>query len=673
MATTTEATEAPALAELRRMLDERWPRRSRVADRILGRDGDHAKGNAIDISYDPVSGPDLERLAAAILRDPRTAVVLWRGRIAEPGVAGGAWRPSAGLAEGSHAGHLHLSIDPRRRASQAAWPVEIAEGETGDVFWPFDSEQAKEARRAQREYLRGTWVRDTALGKFLRLDEPDGPAPAKPAPARPSPGFEYYGHGHVDADTGGSKLAQAGKEAARGASIGGTVGTVLEAVPVVGPILHGAATVIGAIGGFFAGLGRVSFHPDGMAAAAWLALFSLNPAMMYSGIDGIDVDDGEARAARLVRYFLLVSRTVPPAGKLYNPKSDRKDNAYMQKVDPRFPQTNPRHNRRIKWAVMARRRTAPEVTTPVAAQSLLSLIRKVLAKSGVMQWDEAKEHIRELRYNLRHVRWVAGETGRDINLEVLFRGNVSPKLGSFPPLPKHRVVPHPKKHRRETGDTAAPPEPVIIYGASWCGPCHRAADYQRERGVAFVMKDIDQTVGARAEMETKLARAGLQPRAIPVIDVGGRILVGFNPAALDDALRTAGFATTPPTAGPRARVHEVTRSEAYAAKVFGSADVAMENIARAWGALDRTNWFSELMRANPDKARDRYGYWATLVEGEMLWIPAAWPEPPAGPRKKIVIPPETNGPASVRESAEQDTSRIDDWDFYPTPGFHADE
>jgi hypothetical protein len=443
MAISANATEAPALVALRRALDERWPGRSRVADRILGCEGDHARGNAIDISYDPVSGPDLDRLAAALVRDPRTAVILWRGRIAKPGIASGAWRPYTGFAEGAHAGHLHLSIDPRQRASRAAWALDTDDSETGDVFWPFDSDRAKAVRAAQREYLRGTWVRDTPLGEFLNLDEPDEPAPAvPPAGAKPSPGWENYGHRLMETDTGGSRLAQAGKEAAKGAAIGGTVGSVLEAVPVVGPLLHGVAAVFGAIGGFFAGLGRDNFHPDAMAAAGWLALFSLNPAMMYSGIDGIDVDDGEVRAARLVRYFLLVSHTVPPAGKLYNPKSSRKDNAYMQKVDPRFPQTNPRHNRRIKWAVMAHKRTAPEVTTPIAAQTLLTLIRKVLAKSGVMQWDQAKKHLRELRRNLRHVRALAGETGRDVNLEVLFRGSVRPKLASYPPLPKHSPLWH---------------------------------------------------------------------------------------------------------------------------------------------------------------------------------------------------------------------------------------
>jgi glutaredoxin len=91
---------------------------------------------------------------------------------------------------------------------------------------------------------------------------------------------------------------------------------------------------------------------------------------------------------------------------------------------------------------------------------------------------------------------------------------------------------------------------VIIYGASWCGPCHQAADYLKARNVPFVMKDIEETPGAAAEMRQKLARSGGRPGAIPVIDVKGEILIGFNPEALAQALAKAGIAAGPAPAGP---------------------------------------------------------------------------------------------------------------------------
>jgi len=79
---------------------------------------------------------------------------------------------------------------------------------------------------------------------------------------------------------------------------------------------------------------------------------------------------------------------------------------------------------------------------------------------------------------------------------------------------------------------------VIIYGASWCGPCHQAAAFFKQRGVAFVEKDIEREPSAAREMQAKLARAGRSGGSIPVIDVRGKIFVGFDERAIDRALGT---------------------------------------------------------------------------------------------------------------------------------------
>lgn len=88
------------------------------------------------------------------------------------------------------------------------------------------------------------------------------------------------------------------------------------------------------------------------------------------------------------------------------------------------------------------------------------------------------------------------------------------------------------------GDVAARPA-VIIYGASWCGPCHQAAAYLKQKGVAFVEHDIEQDSGKQREMQAKLAKAGMRGGSIPVLDVRGRILVGFDARAVDQALGQA--------------------------------------------------------------------------------------------------------------------------------------
>jgi glutaredoxin len=80
---------------------------------------------------------------------------------------------------------------------------------------------------------------------------------------------------------------------------------------------------------------------------------------------------------------------------------------------------------------------------------------------------------------------------------------------------------------------------VIVYGASWCGACHQAAAYLKQKGVPFVEKDIEADANAAREMQSKLARAGKRGGSIPVLDVRGKIMVGFNPQEVDSALGTA--------------------------------------------------------------------------------------------------------------------------------------
>lgn len=80
---------------------------------------------------------------------------------------------------------------------------------------------------------------------------------------------------------------------------------------------------------------------------------------------------------------------------------------------------------------------------------------------------------------------------------------------------------------------------VIIYGAEWCGACHDAARYLRKKGVAYVEKDIEKEPEAAREMQQKLASRGLRGGSIPVIDVRGKVMVGFDPAQIDAALGQA--------------------------------------------------------------------------------------------------------------------------------------
>ncbi len=77
---------------------------------------------------------------------------------------------------------------------------------------------------------------------------------------------------------------------------------------------------------------------------------------------------------------------------------------------------------------------------------------------------------------------------------------------------------------------------VIVYGASWCSACHQAQAYFKKHGIVFIEKDIEKDELAANEMRGKLKRAGLHEGSIPVIDVRGHIMVGFDPRSIEGAL-----------------------------------------------------------------------------------------------------------------------------------------
>ena len=78
-------------------------------------------------------------------------------------------------------------------------------------------------------------------------------------------------------------------------------------------------------------------------------------------------------------------------------------------------------------------------------------------------------------------------------------------------------------------DTATKP---IIYSASWCGFCHMAKQYMDKLGVAYEERDVEHTPQYAVEAVEKSGQRG-----IPVIDIDGQIIVGFDRPRIDAALK----------------------------------------------------------------------------------------------------------------------------------------
>jgi len=73
---------------------------------------------------------------------------------------------------------------------------------------------------------------------------------------------------------------------------------------------------------------------------------------------------------------------------------------------------------------------------------------------------------------------------------------------------------------------------IIIYGAEWCAFCHEAMHYLDHLGVKYVYKNVELDANdARAAVE-KSGQTG-----IPVIDMDGVIIVGFDRPRINQTLK----------------------------------------------------------------------------------------------------------------------------------------
>ena len=73
---------------------------------------------------------------------------------------------------------------------------------------------------------------------------------------------------------------------------------------------------------------------------------------------------------------------------------------------------------------------------------------------------------------------------------------------------------------------------ITIYSATWCGFCHTAKNYLDKLGVAYEDRDVDTNPEFTQQAVEKSGQRG-----IPVIDIDGEIIVGFDRPRIDAALK----------------------------------------------------------------------------------------------------------------------------------------
>ncbi len=86
------------------------------------------------------------------------------------------------------------------------------------------------------------------------------------------------------------------------------------------------------------------------------------------------------------------------------------------------------------------------------------------------------------------------------------------------------------------GGAAVDQAVVILYGTPWCGACKAARQYLSAKHIPYAYKDIENDPAAARELQAKAARLGVPADRVPILDVRGRLLIGFDRTRLESLL-----------------------------------------------------------------------------------------------------------------------------------------
>lgn len=112
---------------------------------------------------------------------------------------------------------------------------------------------------------------------------------------------------------------------------------------------------------------------------------------------------------------------------------------------------------------------------------------------------------------------------RELSRRAVLCIALSAACASRPPLPP-------------AGPRPSSEAPANVYGATWCRYTRAALDWFNARGVPARLRNVETDPEAWDEMTERARAAGIRTRGIPVLEVRGRVLVGFHPEEIERAL-----------------------------------------------------------------------------------------------------------------------------------------
>lgn len=74
---------------------------------------------------------------------------------------------------------------------------------------------------------------------------------------------------------------------------------------------------------------------------------------------------------------------------------------------------------------------------------------------------------------------------------------------------------------------------VTVYSTTWCAFCATEKQWLDKLGVKYISKNIEEDEAAKEELLEKL---GGNFQGVPVTDIAGEMILGFNRPALQEAL-----------------------------------------------------------------------------------------------------------------------------------------
>lgn len=173
------AMEARSCRQALKDATAHWPHRNKAGDGILpsaehhkrNPKSDHERGEAVDITHDPVNGPDGNKWTQELIKskDSRVKYIIWNRRIWYPtsnGPRPAGWSDYHGTNPHDH--HFHISIKPGHRDDLSPWPwtvtksaVSVLQSPAVSSFAPSADFSAEPQQKTEEDIAKGVTQGDT--------------------------------------------------------------------------------------------------------------------------------------------------------------------------------------------------------------------------------------------------------------------------------------------------------------------------------------------------------------------------------------------------------------------------------------------------------------------------------------------------------------------------------